>query len=160
MIRPATSADASAICSIYNHYIENTVITFEEEPLTADEMAERIRAYSDKYAYIVYEKDGVVIGYAYGSSWRTRRAYRFSTETTVYLKDGTAGKGIGALLYAELIVRLKEKGFHSLIGCITLPNEKSVRLHEKMGFKKVAHFHEAGWKFDQWLDVGFWELIV
>lgn len=160
MIRPATSADASAICSIYNHYIENTVITFEENPLTEDEMAERIRAYSEKYAYIVYEEDGEVIGYAYGSSWRTRRAYRFSTETTVYLKDGTAGKGIGSLLYSELIERLKGKGFHSLIGCITLPNEKSVRLHEKMGFKKVAHFHEAGWKFDQWLDVGFWELLV
>ena len=68
MIRPATSADASAICSIYNHYIENTVITFEENPLTEDEMAERIRAYSEKYAYIVYEEDGEVIGYAYGSN--------------------------------------------------------------------------------------------
>lgn len=160
MIRSATPADVSAICSIYNHYIENTVITFEEDPLTEDEMAERIQAYSEKYVYIVHEEDGEVIGYAYGSSWRTRRAYRFSTETTVYLKDGAEGKGIGTLLYSELIERLKEKGFHSLIGCITLPNEKSVRLHEKMGFKKVAHFHEAGWKFNQWLDVGFWEKLV
>jgi phosphinothricin acetyltransferase len=160
MIRPATPADASAICSIYNHYIENTVITFEEDPLTEDEMAERIRTYSEKYTYIVYEEDGEVIGYAYGSSWRTRRAYRFSTETTVYLKDGADGKRIGTLLYSELIERLKGKGFHALIGCITLPNEKSVKLHEKMGFKKVAHFHEAGWKFDQWLDVGFWEKLV
>ena len=160
MIRPATPADASAICSIYNHYIENTVITFEEEPVTVEEMAERIRSYSEKYAYIVYEEEGEVVGYAYGSSWRMRRAYRFSTETTVYIKDGAAGKGIGTLLYSELIGRLKEKGFHSLIGCITLPNDNSVKLHEKMGFKKVAHFHEAGWKFDRWLDVGFWEKLV
>lgn len=160
MIRPATPDDAFAICTIYNYYIENTVITFEEEPITVEEMAERIRTYSEKYTYLVYEENGEVVGYAYGSSWRARKAYRFSTETTVYLKDGAAGKGIGTLLYSQLIEDLKVKGFHSLIGCITLPNEKSVKLHEKMGFKKVAHFHEAGWKFDSWQDVGFWEKLV
>lgn len=160
MIRPATPKDAFAICSIYNYYVENTVITFEEEPVTVEEMAERIRTYSEKYTYLVYEEDEEVIGYAYGSSWRARKAYRFSTETTVYLKDGTEGKGIGTQLYSQLIEELKDKGFHLLIGCITLPNEKSVKLHEKMGFKKVAHFHEAGWKFDSWQDVGFWEKLV
>lgn len=160
MIRIATTNDAAAICNIYNYYIENTVITFEEELVTEDIMKDRIEHYLADYTYIVYEEAGEVIGYAYGSSWRTRRAYRFSTETTVYLKQGHQGKGIGKQLYLELIERLRSKGFHSLLGCITIPNDSSVALHEKLGFKKIAHFREAGWKFEQWLDVGFWELIV
>lgn len=160
MIRTATPNDAAAICSIYNYYIENTVITFEEEVVGVEEMSKRISSYLDAYDYIVYEDNGNVVGYAYGSSWRTRRAYRFSTETTVYLKQGYEGKGIGKMLYVELINRLKCKGFHSLIGCITIPNDKSIALHENLGFKRVGYFSEAGRKFERWLDVGFWELLI
>lgn len=160
MIRTAKISDAAQICNIYNYYVANTVITFEEELVSIQEMEHRISTYLEQFDYIVYEYDGEVIGYAYGSSWRTRKAYRFSTETSVYLKNGYTGKGIGLLLYKKLVENLTQKGFHSLIGCVTLPNISSEKLHEKLGFKKVAHFHEAGWKFDQWLDVGFWELIV
>lgn len=160
MIRTARRTDAPAICGIYNYYVENTAITFEEVAVTPAEMESRIAHNLEKYAYIVYEENNEITGYAYGSLWRSREAYRFSTETTVYLKHGCFGKGIGTQLYTELILQLKAKGFHSLLGCITIPNEQSIHLHEKLGFKKVAHFKEAGWKFSQWLDVGFWELIV
>lgn len=160
MIRPAAPSDAPAICSIYNHYIEHSVITFEETLLTEADIAERISTYSSTHAYIVFEEGGEVVGYAYASPWRARHAYRFSTETSIYLKPGHEGKGIGEKLYVYLIEELRKKGFHSIIGCLTLPNSASERLHEKLGFKKIAHFHEAGYKFDKWLDVGFWELLV
>lgn len=93
------------------------------------------------------------------SKWRDRPAYRFVAETTVYIRQGDEGKGIGSLLYTDLLRKLKLKHFHAAIGCITLPNPASVTLHEKLGFANVAHFREVGFKFDQWQDVGFWQLM-
>lgn len=160
MIRTTHTSDAAAICNIYNYYIENTTTTFEEVAISVDDMHTRITHSLDKYAHIVYLDNNEIVGFAYATSWRTREAYRFSTETTVYLKQGHEGKGFGTLLYRELIRELKNKGFHLIIGCITIPNEQSIRLHEKLGFKKAGHFNQAGWKFNKWLDVGFWQLIV
>ena len=159
MIRDVNMADAAQICSIYNYFVENTVITFELTPVDVDLMTTRITEISSAYPWIVYEECGEIIGYAYASKWRDRPAYRFVTETTVYIRKGDERKGIGKELYAELLNRLKTKGFHSAIGCITLPNKASVALHEKLGFAKVAHFKEVGFKFEQWQDVGFWQLI-
>lgn len=159
MIRPVTAEDVETIRSIYNYYIENTVITFEENALTLSEMQERVQTISSKFPYLVLEEDGEVVGYAYANTWRTRNAYRFSCETSIYLRHGLDGRGRGQRLYEALLCQLREQGFHLLVGGITLPNEKSVRLHEKLGFKKVGEFSEAGWKFDQWLDVGFWQLV-
>ena len=160
MIRTTRISDATAICNIYNYYVENTTITFEEIAVSVEDTCTRIAFSLDKYAHIVYLDNNEIVGYAYATTWRTREAYRFSTETTVYLKQGYEGKGIGMLLYIELIKQLKSKGFHLLIGCITIPNEQSIRLHEKLGFQKAGHFNQAGWKFNQWLDVGFWELTI
>jgi len=158
MIREINVADASQICGIYNYYIENTVITFELEPVDLAEMTRRISEITKVYPWIVYEENGEIIGYAYASGWRSRPAYRSTTETTVYLKRGYERKGIGRELYRELLNRMKQRNFRIAIGCITLPNDASVLLHEKFGFTKVGHFPEVGYKFEQWLDVGFWQL--
>ncbi|MBP1625850.1 MAG: N-acetyltransferase family protein [Holophagaceae bacterium] len=160
MIRPATLADAAAIAAIYNPYITDTVITFEEEAVSVEEMEGRIRKVSATFPWIVWEEEGQVLGYAYASSWRSRRAYRFAAETTVYVDLAHQRKGIGEKLYRELVVAMREFGFHSALGCLALPNDPSVALHEKLGFTKVAHMKEAGRKFEQWIDVGFWEIIL
>ncbi len=160
MIRPVQQSDAPTLADIYNPFIRDTTITFEEEQVTAEEMAARIARVTATFPWIVWEEQGVVLGYAYGSTWRTRHAYRFAVETTVYLGPGGQGKGIGSKLYETLMVELKAQGFHSALGCLALPNEPSVRLHEKLGFQKVGHMKEAGWKFGAWVDVGFWERML
>ncbi len=160
MIRNATINDAGALSRIYNHYIESTVITFEEELIDADEMGRRVEKVTASYPWLVWEEGGVVLGYAYASRWRERAAYRFACELTVYLHRDATGKGLGPRLYIKLIEELKERGFHSLLGCVTLPNPASEKLHARLGFEKVAHFHEAGYKFDRWLDVGYFEKIL
>jgi phosphinothricin acetyltransferase len=160
MIRPVTPSDAAVIAEIYNPYIRDTIITFEESLVSAEEIAQRIQKVTAAYPWIVWEEDGRVLGYAYGSTWRTRHAYRFAVESAIYLHVDHRGKGLGKLLYQALIQELRARGFHSLLGCLGLPNEPSVRLHEALGFTKVAHMKEAGWKFERWVDVGFWELML
>ena len=160
MIREVKKQDARAIADIYNYYITDTIVTFEEEVVQGGEMSNRIENISSKFPWIVYEKDGAVVGYAYANHWKSRCAYRYSVETTVYLKHGEEGKGIGSLLYQELISRAKDMGCHVLIGGISLPNAGSIALHEKFGFEKIALFKEVGFKFDKWIDVGYWELIL
>jgi phosphinothricin acetyltransferase len=160
MIRPVQVADAQALADLYNPYIRDTIITFEEEPITAEDMTERIEKVTASYPWIVWEEAGVVRGYAYGSVWRTRHAYRYAVETAIYLSSSLHGRGVGAQLYEALLVELKARGFHSVLGCLSLPNEPSVRLHEKLGFQKVGHMKEAGWKFGTWVDVGFWERML
>ena len=158
MIRPVTLKDAPQICQIYNYYIKETIITFEEDPIDSVEMKKRIKEVSAVHPWIVYEEDDVVIGYAYAHTWRSRSAFRYSLESTVYLDREAKGKGIGSLLYARLLEILREQGIHMVIGVISLPNEGSVKLHEKLGFKKVAHYREVGLKFGKWIDIGSWQL--
>lgn len=160
MIRPVLPTDAPALADIYTPYIRDTIITFEEEPVSVAEMGARIAKVTATYPWLVWEEDGAVLGYAYASTWRARHAYRFAVETTIYLAQGHHGKGRGAALYRALLAELKQRGFHSALGCLGLPNEPSVRLHEKLGFRKVGHMTEAGWKFGAWVDVGFWELLL
>ncbi|MGI4859677.1 MAG: arsinothricin resistance N-acetyltransferase ArsN1 family B [Janthinobacterium lividum] len=158
MIRPATSADASVIAAIYNHYVSSTTITFEEEAVVQDEMASRIESVSAQLPWYVYERDGEVIGYAYATPWRARSAYRFSVETTVYVASGYARQGVGLQLYTALIDALRGREIQVVLGGIAQPNPASVALHESLGFEKVAHFKRVGRKFEQWIDVGYWEL--
>lgn len=160
MIRDVKISDAKAICDIYNYYVENTVITFEEEPVTAQEMTCRIEKILANYCYIVYEVDGKVVGYAYASTWRARSAYRFCVESTVYIDHQYQGKGIGTKLYLELIKQLKELDFRVIMGVIALPNKSSVKLHEKLGFYETGYFKEVGLKFDKWIDVGYWQYNI
>lgn len=160
MIRNALKSDADAICRIYNHYVLNTVITFEEEPLTSAEIVTRIEEYSLELPWLVYEDENGVLGYAYASKWKGRSAYRYSVESSVYLDLSVTGRGLGSCLYEALLSHLRDRSVHVVIGGITLPNQASVALHEKFGFEKIAHFKEVGWKFGDWLDVGYWELIL
>ena len=160
MIRPVKTTDAKLICGIYNHYIMNTIITFEEEPVTAKEMKMRIEEVASKFPWLVYEENSELAGYAYLTNWRTRSSYRYTAESTVYLKENYRGKGIGAALYHALIEKSKNLSLHSLIGGIALPNNASIALHEKLNFKKVAHFQQVGYKFNQWVDVGYWQLLL
>jgi phosphinothricin acetyltransferase len=160
MIRLATSDDAAVICAIYNHYVTNTTITFEEDPVAPAEMAQRIANANAQHCWYVFEQDGAVAAYAYATPWRVRPAYRHSVETTVYVKPGGGGKGIGTELYTHLILQLRKRGFRAVIGGIALPNNASVALHERLGFTQVAHFVDVGHKFGKWIDVGYWELVL
>ncbi len=160
MIRKVELKDADEITSIYNYYIENTVITFEEKKLSSDDVKERINIITENYPWLVFEENDLVLGYAYASKFRERSAYRYSTETTVYLNNKSAGKGIGTLLYAELLKQIRMLDFKVVYGVIALPNIGSVKLHEKFGFKKVAHLSNVGYKFNRWIDVGYWELLL
>lgn len=158
MIRLATTADAAAIVMIYNHYVSSSTITFEEQALDAHEMAQRIGSVGAELPWFVFERDGQVLGYAYATPWRVRSAYRFSVESTVYVARDCVGQGIGRQLYSALIDELRRRQLQVVIGGIALPNEASVALHEQLGFDKVALFKRVGRKFDQWIDVGYWEL--
>lgn len=158
-IRSARLDDAAAIAAIYNHYVLNTTISFEEAAVRDADMEERIGNVLDAgLPWIVAVRNGEVLGYAYATKWRVRHAYRFSVETSVYVSSGLPRAGIGSALYRELIARLRAAGVHVAIGGIAQPNPASVALHENMGYVQVAVFSEVGYKFDRWIDVGYWQL--
>lgn len=159
MIRRATLADAAQVAAIYNHYIANTVVTFEEEALSDEAMSARIReAQGAQLPWLVAQEEaGEVLGYAYASRWNGRCAYRYAVEITVYLAPGAASRGLGSRLYEVLFDELRKRSMHAVIGGIALPNEASIALHEKFGMEKVAHFREVGFKFGRWVDVGYWQ---
>mgnify|MGYP002293134803 CR=1 FL=1 len=160
MIRNVSLRDAKAIVDIYNEYVVNSVATFETEPLRVEEMEGRIAGISASYPYLVYVDQDEVVGYCYAHTWKERSAYRYTLETTVYLSPGHTGKGIGMLLMQRLIEACRENGYRALIACITEGNEASNILHEKLGFKQVSHFKKVGLKFDRWLDVADYELLL
>ncbi len=161
MIRNIQLTDAQKIIEIYNPYILDTIITFEEKPIDKFEMEQRIRHVQEQgLPWIVLELNDEVVGYAYASAWRTRAAYRYTVESTIYLKQNIKGKGYGRQLYSALLDRLKQNGIHTAIAGISLPNEESVGLHESLGFRKIAEFREVGFKFGKWIDVGFWQLML
>ncbi len=161
MIRSATVADAHAIANIYNRYIESSIVTFEEETIEATEMAGRIeKVLGGSLPWLVLEVDRQIAGYAYATGWRARRAYCFSVETSIYLAGEYRGQGFGTELYQRLVSDLVGCGAHVAIGGIALPNDASIRLHEKLGFKKVAQFEQVGFKFGSWIDVGYWQKLL
>ena len=158
MIRSATPDDGEALAEIYNYYIKNTIITFEEEIVDSREMASRLAdIHAADLPWFVAVSDGQVCGYVYASKWKGRCAYRHSVESSVYLAHNVTGKGIGTALYQHLLDELEDNAIHVVIGGAALPNAASVALHEKLGFAKVAHFKEVGRKFGQWIDVGYWQ---
>jgi phosphinothricin acetyltransferase len=160
MIRNALIKDIKQITDIYNFYILNTTVSFEKTPVSNEMMEERISQTQTKYPWIVLEEEGQINGYAYATEWKPRGAYRHSVESTVYIRDGMSGNGYGTLLYEALIYQLQKLNVHTIIGGIAQPNQVSIALHEKFGFKKVAHFKEVGYKFDKWVDVAYWQLIL
>lgn len=161
IIRPAGDADVEAICQIYNHYVFESTITFEEQAVPASEMSRRIaETAAAALPWLVAEDGGRLRGYAYASNWKARSAYRHSTETTIYLAPDAVGQGLGTRLYRDLLGRLTDCGRHVAIGGVALPNAASVSLHEKLGFRQVAHFREVGFKFGRWIDTTYWQRML
>lgn len=161
LIRSATAADAAAIARIYNHYVRETVITFEEVEVPPSEIARRIHdVQAASLPWLVAERAVEVVGYAYAAKWQSRSAYRFSAEVTVYVDVGHPRTGVGSRLYDDVFPLLRARGLHALVAGIALPNEPSVALHERFGFSQVAHFKEVGFKFGRWIDVGHWERLL
>lgn len=160
MIRPATVIDAHAISAVYNHFILTSTVTFEETAITPDDMAQRIEAYAGRLPFLVAEIDNAVAGYAYAVPWKSRSAYRHTVESSVYVAREFAGMGLGSRLYQALLQDLRGRGVHAVLAGIALPNNASVGLHEAFGFSKVGQMREVGRKFDQWIDVGYWQLLL
>jgi phosphinothricin acetyltransferase len=158
-IRKAQLADAAQIGEIYNYYIKNTHHTFETEPLSVEEMQRRIGEISEKYSYLVFEEDGEILGYAYAAPFKLRQAYAYSAEASIYVKNDAKQRKIGTQLYVRLFDELAETDVHAIFAGIALPNDASIVFHERLGFEKVAHFKEVGYKLGRWIDVGYWELI-
>ncbi len=159
MVRSVNQQDAKAIADIYNYYILNSTATFEVDTLTTREMGDRLKAHDPYYPWIVWEDKGV-FGYAYATRWKARAAYQHSVEISVYVHNDHHGKGIGSKLYQALLDILKDMDIHAVLGGISLPNETSIKLHEKFGFEKVAHLKEVGFKHGAWRDVGYWQLVL
>jgi phosphinothricin acetyltransferase len=123
-------------------------------------MEGRIRETTARYPWLALEEAGEILGYAYANKYRERSAYRMTAEISIYLKSGEEGKGLGTLLMSRLIDETRGSNIHALVSGISLPNERSVALHEKFSFEKTAHFREVGFKLGQWIDVGYWEKIL
>lgn len=158
VIRTVVAGDEHVIAEIYNWYIANTVITFEEQEISTQEMAARIQIDDETCPWFVVEVDNKILGYAYATLWKARTAYRSTRETSIYLHRDAAGRGLGKLLYKHLINELRQTPIHLLISGIALPNIGSVALHESLGFSRVGQFGEVGRKFGKWVDVGYWQL--
>lgn len=160
-VRDAMPQDAAQIAAIYNHYIAHTIVTFEETPTEIDAMALRITETQQQgLPWLVCVVANQVVGYAYASKWKGRCAYRYSVEVTVYLDPNHTAAGLGSTLYSALFARLTALGYHVAIAGISLPNPASIALHEKFGMRKVAHFEQVGFKFADWVDVGYWQCLL
>jgi len=157
-IRCALSSDASSILDIYAPYIANTAVSFETEVPTVEDFTRRIMGNQESCPWLVYESYGLIAGYAYASKHRDRAAYQWSLESSVYVNEGFRQQGIATKLYQTLFQILKYQGCRNLYAGITLPNEKSVNFHQKMGFNKIADYKNIGYKFNSWHAVGWYEL--
>jgi L-amino acid N-acyltransferase YncA len=157
-VRPATAADAAACVEIYRPYVLDTVITFETDVPTVEEMADRIADAGVMHEWLVLEVDGEITGYAYAHQFNSRAAYLWSVETSVYVAQDRRRSGGGRMLYAELLRRLTERGFRRAFAGIAQPNEASNALHRAFGFRRAGHYRRVGWKLGAWHDVQWWQL--
>ncbi|GAB3426734.1 GNAT family N-acetyltransferase [Flindersiella endophytica] len=159
-VRDASVVDAAACAAIYAPYVEQTAITFESDPPSPEEMARRIASAQRTHAWLVLEDDGRVVGYAYGGPFKTRAAYRWACEVSVYLELGRRRTGGGRALYETLLARLAERGFHTAVAGMTLPNDASVGLHRAMGFELIGTNRRIGWKHGAWHDVAWVQTTI
>jgi L-amino acid N-acyltransferase YncA len=159
-VEPAMPSDAAAVRAIYAPIVESTAISFELEVPAVDEIAERIGTTTAAWPWLVARGGEKVLGYAYAGAFRTRPAYRWSVETSVYVDGGARRRGVGRVLYARLIEILRDQGFVNAFAGIALPNESSVALHERFGYRPVGVFPAAGYKLGRWHDVGWWHLAL
>lgn len=147
--------DAEACAAIYAPYVRDTAISFELEPPTTEEMAERIRRAQKNHAWLVLEDEGRVVGYAYGVPMKERPAYRWSCEVSIYLERERRRTGAGRALYEALFERLTERGYRTAIAGMALPNDASAGLHRAMGFTPIGTYRRIGWKLGRWHDVAW-----
>lgn len=156
-IRIAKKEDASRLLEIYAPYVKTTPITFEYEVPSLEEFQTRIETISESYPYLVAVVEGEIAGYAYATAFKSRAAYQWAVETSIYLDGNFHGKGIARALYEKLEAILKRQNIYTLSACITYPNNQSISFHEKSGYLTVAHFHKCGFKLGQWRDVVWME---
>jgi phosphinothricin acetyltransferase len=158
-VRLATDDDLAEVCTIVNYFIEHSVFNFRTEPQSVDEWRNDWRRLHRQFPWLVATDDGVV-GVAYAAPWNGRAAYQWTVEATVYVEASSHRRGVGDALYTELLARLRRQGFHSVVAVIALPNDPSVRLHERHGFVPAGQLVEAGYKHGAWHDVGFWQCTL
>jgi L-amino acid N-acyltransferase YncA len=159
-LRQATARDAERIAEIYNWYVLNTIITFETDVVSPQEMTKRVQEKIIEHDWLVGEANQEVIGYAYYGPFRPRAAYHDTVESTIYLSQESVGKGFGRALYAKLIESIRGRGFREVIGVVALPNPQSIALHKAMGFAEVGVLKRVGYKFERYIDVGLWQLSI
>lgn len=159
-LRVATPDDGAACAAIYAPYVSETPISFETEPPSAADMAARIAKILPDYPWLIAERGGVALGYAYGARHRERAAYRWGADVGIYLDRDSCGQGVGKMLYRALLALLTAQGFEIAYGGIALPNPASVALHEGFGFRPVGVYARTGYKMGAWRDVGWWELTL
>ncbi len=158
VIRLATEGDAEQIAAIYAPNVTGSVISFETEPPTADAMRRRIEATLERYPWLVCERQGRVLGYAYAGAHGSRAAYKWSVDVSVYVHGDARRTGVGQALYASLFAALDLQGFYNAYAGAALPNPASVGLHESVGFRLVGVYRGVGYKLGAWHDVGWWHL--
>ena len=152
----ATADDAAAVLAVYAPYVESSPASFETHPPAEDVMRERIRSVMPRYPWLVAQREGRIVGYAYGGAYRTRPAYRWTVETSVYIAADAHRTGVGRALYDVLLEGLTRQGYVTALAGVTLPNDGSIALHESFGFQRLGTMPRVGLKFGQWRDVGWW----
>lgn len=166
-IRDAVLDDAERLLEIYRPYVEDTAVSFEYEAPTPEEFRERIRKISSRYPYLVIERDGQIMGYSYAAQLKSRAAYDYCCEVTIYLDRSAQKRGMGRMLYEALEERLREQGIRNLYACIAWPETpdeyltfNSADFHAHMGYTLCGHFHKCGRKFDRWYDMVWMEKLI
>ena len=159
-IRLATARDAGQTAEIYAPIVRSTIISFEFDPPTADEMRQRIVNTLKRFPWLVCERGGKVLGYAYAGTHSARAAYQWSVGVSAYVREGERSMGVGRALYSSLFAVLNLQGFYNAYAGISLPNPASVGLHESMGFRPVGVYRGVGYKLGAWHDVGWWQMSL
>ena len=160
MIRMAVPEDGPVLAAIYTPYVTDTAITFDYEPVSGETFSRRIQNTLERYPYLVAEKGGEILGYAYAAAFKGRAAYDWAVETSIYVRMDRRGRGVGKALYEALETALKAQNVLNVNACITYPNPASVAFHEKLGYTTVAHFHRCGFKLGEWRDVIWMEKML
>jgi L-amino acid N-acyltransferase YncA len=159
-LRLATEKDADGIQEIYAPYVRDTCISFETEPPSVEEIRRRVGSVLPRWPWLVCERDGEILAYAYASEHRVRAAFRWAVDVAVYVREGRQRLGLGRTLYSALIPLLRLQGYCHAYAAIYIPNPGSVALHEAMGFRPFAVFADVGYKQGGWRDVGWWHLAL
>ena len=160
MIREVEKKDIPQITAIYNHYVRESIATFDTVEREVEEMEKKLMDIAASYPFLVYEQEGTIHAYAYASQWKIRKAYDQTVESSIYMAPGSEGKGIGTELYAALMEELKKTDIHTVLGGISVPNPASIALHKKLGFTESGTLKEVGLKFGKRIDVCYYQLYL